>query len=197
MSKRPWTLVAVAVAVIIGIAAYGLSPLWAFANLREAARSGDRDRLEQAVDFAAVRESFKSQISADLMQSISADPKLRDNSFAAASALLVPAITDRMIDSYVTPDGIALMLSQGKVSKPEADSGNESGVVSNSSAVEIEQSYRTIDRFRIAMRRSDIPDQTLALTIERRGLFSWKLIRIELPQSVFTPVPAKRKATRR
>ena len=47
-----------------------------------------------------------------------------------------------------------------------------------------------MDRFRISLRRRDQPDVTLALTLERRGLFAWKLIRIDIPQSLFTPTPS-------
>ena len=62
-------------------------------------------------------ENLKSELAAALMKSMSADPQMHDNLFATAGALLAPAITDRMVDSIVTPDGIALMLSQGKVSR--------------------------------------------------------------------------------
>src|ERR1700730_16507481 len=98
-------LVGLIAALVLGIGAYGLSPLWAVHNLQSAAQSGDRDEFEQAVDFPAIRESLKGQIAALLVRSMRSDPELKDNPFAAMGALLAPALTDRMVDSVVTPEG--------------------------------------------------------------------------------------------
>jgi Protein of unknown function (DUF2939) len=191
VKQRSWILVGVAAAAVIGVFGYALSPFLAFNNLRDAAKTGNRDRLEQVVDFPAVRENLKSQIAAGLMKSMSADPEMLNNPFAAIGALLAPAITDRMVDSIVTPDGIALMLGQGKVSKPGEEPRTESASAKDSSNLETTLSYRTRNRFRAELRRRDQPDTTLALTLERRGLFGWKLIRIDIPETVFNPTPSK------
>jgi hypothetical protein len=61
MSKKVWGAVA-AVVILFG-AAYLGSPFWAARQFRNAALSADVDRLDAAVDFPAVRESLKSQLS--------------------------------------------------------------------------------------------------------------------------------------
>jgi hypothetical protein len=187
MNQRSWIIITVGVAVVIGASAYGLSPFLAFKQLRDAAKSGDRDRLEEVVDFPAVRENLKSQFTAGLVRSIGADPKMHGNPFAAVGALLVPAITDRIVDSIVTPDGIAAMLSQGKVSKPGGEPISESTAANDPPDLETALSYRTLNRFHAELRRRDQPDTTLALTLERRGWFGWRLIRIDIPDSLFRP----------
>ena len=189
VTHRSWVVLAVSAAVLVGAAAYGLSPFLAVKSLKDAARSGDRDRLEEFVDFPTVRENLKSQIAAGLMKSISTDPQMSGNPFAAAGALLVPAITDRMVNSIVTPDGIALVLSQGKVSRADREPDSESTNRKASSNIETVLSYRTLNRFHADLRRRDQPETTLALTLERRGLFAWKLIRIDVPQSLFNAAP--------
>jgi len=191
LTQKAWILIGITATVVVGISAYALSPFLAFNNLKDAAKTGDRDRLEEFVDFPAVRENLKSQIAASLMKSISADPKMRDNPFAAMGALLVPTITDRMVDSIVTPDGIAVMLSQGKVSEPGGEPSTESVRTKGASNLETALSYKTLDRFHADIQRRDKPDITLALTLERRGWFRWKLIRIDIPQSLFNPTPPK------
>jgi len=184
VSGRSWILTGVVVAGVLGVSAYGLSPFLAFNNLRDAASTGNRDRLEELVDFPAVRENLKSQISAGLMKSMSANTEMRDNPFAAMGALLAPAITDRMVDSVVTPDGIALVLNRGKVStKIGGEPDPVTPSANDSRNLETALSYRTLNRFRADVRRRDQPDTTLALTLERRGLFGWKLIRIDIPES--------------
>jgi hypothetical protein len=190
LKQRSWILIGVAAAVVIGASAYGLSPYLAFHRLKDAAKAGDRDRLEELVDFPAVRENLKSELAAGLMKSISANPEMRGNPFAAVGALLVPSITDRMVDSIVTPDGIALALSQGKVSNPGGELSTESAPAKGSSYLEIALSYRTLNRFHADLWRRDQPDTRLALTLERRGWYGWRLIRVDIPQSLF-PTPPK------
>ncbi|MDB5978356.1 MAG: hypothetical protein JWR07_5116 [Nevskia sp.] len=189
MSKKIWIGVGVVV-LVLAAAAYFTSPILAFSQLSAAARSGDRDRLEQVVDFPAVRESLKGQISASVMKAMGSDPELRRNPFAALGGMLVPALTDRMVDSIVTPDGVAAMITQGKVNKPvqlqgQGSAAGDEKAGGKNEAVNVSYGYRTLDRFRVEVARKDDPQKVLSLTLERRGLFSWKLIRIELPDGVF------------
>lgn len=191
MKQRSSILIGVAAAFVVSVAAYALSPLLAFNALNAAAKSGDRDRLEQVVDFPAVRENLKSQLAAGLVKSISSDPEMRDNPFAAVGALLVPALTDRMVDSVITPDGIAMVLSQGKVSAPGGEPTAGTAPTKAAANLQTKLSYRTLNRFRAELHRRDQPGVTLALTLERRGLFGWKLVRIDIPPSLFNPTPPK------
>jgi hypothetical protein len=191
LKQRSWILIALSAAVLICVSAYGLSPYWAFNNLKDAAKSGNRDRLEELVDFSAVRENLKSELAAGLLKSISADPATRENPLAVVGTMLVPAITDRLVDSIVTPDGIALVLSQGEVSKGSGESNSESVAPKGSANLDINLSYRTLNRFRADLRRRDQPDTTLAFTLERRGWYGWKLIRIDIPKSLFDPTRPK------
>jgi hypothetical protein len=189
LKQRSWILVGVAATVVIGTLAYGLSPFLAFSRLKDAAKSGNRDRLEDLVDFPTVRENLKSELAAGLMKSITASPEARGNPFAGVGALLIPTITDRMVDSIITPDGIALVLSRGKVSRPSEEPSAKSPATKDSSNIEAVLSYRTLNRFHADLRRRDQPETTLALTLERRGWFGWRLIRIDIPQSLFDPTP--------
>lgn len=66
-------------ALLVGGGAYAGSPYLAASNLKDAAISGDADQLESQVDFPAVRESLKSQISAALTQKMNSDPGMKDN----------------------------------------------------------------------------------------------------------------------
>ncbi len=60
MSKGLGLLLAL-VLIAVG-AVYAASPFFAFHQLKDAARSGDREQLEAMVDFPAVRDDLKRQI---------------------------------------------------------------------------------------------------------------------------------------
>ncbi len=187
MKKISWIVIGAVAVFVIGAAAYGLSPLLAFHALKAAAKSGDRDRIEEIVDFPAVRDSLKSQLAANLVKSMRTDPEMRDNPLAAMGALLAPAIIDRMVESIVTADGVAMLLSEGKVSASSRQHLDGAGAApaDDSTKLETTLSYKTLDRFRADLRRSDQANTTLSLTLERRGLFGWKLVRIDIPPSLF------------
>jgi hypothetical protein len=179
MGRWQWALVAAGALVLVFTAAYFGSPWLAVNDLKSAAVSGDRDRLEQDVDFPAVRESLKSQFSAAMLKAAKPDP---NNPFAALGAVLVPALADRMIDTYLTPDALANMIKRGQAAKP--DSQQASG--DDNDKVQAVLGYRTLDRFRAQFIDPKQPDEALSLIFERRGWFTWKLIRIDLPETLFS-----------
>jgi hypothetical protein len=171
-------LAALVVAVALFAGAYLGSPYWAAHNFREAARNADADKLDAAVDFPAVRESLKAQLSAAMMKKMGSDPAMKDNPFAGLGALMMPAIIDKMVDSFVTPDGIAA-IARGQ--KPRR---SEQPKVQNPD-IEFAGAYVGMDRFRVKTSNRKMREEGPALLFERRGLFGWKLIRLELPDSVF------------
>jgi hypothetical protein len=93
--------------------------------------------------------------------------------------MLMPSILDRMIDSVVTPEGIAALVRAGKVGHTETESAAPR-------PVDYGFHYVALDRFDVTVRRKDAAGDPVRLVFQRRGLFSWKLIRIALPQSSLT-----------
>ncbi|TPG40517.1 DUF2939 domain-containing protein [Sphingomonas koreensis] len=170
--------VILALVVVLFVAAYAASPLLAVRGFVGAARSGDADRLEANVDFPAVRESLKSRLGAALMGHIQNDPEMKDNPFAGLATMMGPAIVDRMIDTIITPDGIAAMVRQGKLHQ------DSSAAKTPAEHVDYGYSYLSLDRFRVTLNGKDAANP-LKLIFERRGLFSWKLVKIDIPDSVF------------
>lgn len=188
-----WITCGIVATVVIG--AYGLSPLFAFHQLRSAAKSANQDQLEELVDFPSIRENLKSQLSALITSTMSSDPKMRDNPLAGLGAMIAPAITDRIVDNMVTPVGIATLLNKGNV--PSTDTSQQVSSNSSDEAAKLSTTYayRTANRFRVEIRRRDQPKLPLALTLERKGIFSWKLIRIELPPGIFDNAQDAQSAT--
>ena len=177
---RRFLTAAVALCAVAAIAFYIASPWLAFHQLQQAARVGDRDGLAAAVDFPAVREDFKAQLNAALLTHLQSDARLKDNPLAAIGALLVPAVLDRLIDAYVTPEGIATMVAEARTPKPGAPAHRGGHVTAQSG-------YVSLDRFQTTVRSDDQPARPLVFVMERRGLFGWKLVRIALPLDSLKP----------
>ena len=123
MSRRQLIGAAIA-ALVLFAGAYAGSPLLAANALKSAAQAGDADKLQQLVDFPAVRESLKGQLNAMVMQAIQSDPDLKDNPFAGFAAVLAPAMVNQAIESYVTAEGISTMMS---ANRPAAGASGAAG----------------------------------------------------------------------
>lgn len=166
-------------ALLVAGSAYAGSPYLAASNLKAAAIDGDADKLEASVDFPAVRHSLKSQISAAMVQKMNSDPDMKGNPFAGLGMMMIPAIVDKAIDAYVTPEGLAALV---KGSKPNASKGT-----SASENPEIEYDYEWVNSDRFKVKTANIKTQEAGpiLVFERRGLVTWKLVKVDLADNFF------------
>ena len=169
---RKWIAIAAALLLIAGGIYLG-SPYYAIYSLRNAALEADTDKLEAGVDFPAVRESLKSQMSAAMMTKMQNDSEMRNNPFAGLGAMMMPAIIDRMVDSFVTPDGIAAMMRGQKPTDRTTAQANPD--------IESRTEYVNLDRFRVRLHNKKLNEDGPSFLLERRGFATWKLIRLELP----------------
>ena len=96
--------------IICGIIllAYGASPYVSFSRLTRAVQARDAAAISSRVDFPAVRASLKKQLVARFA---------RETSGHKRSNNLGPTLIDAIIDAYVTPDGIAALLSNPEALK--------------------------------------------------------------------------------
>lgn len=108
---RKWIVLGLIVAVAF-VGWQAASPWMAMDTLRDAAREGDRETLEQNIDFPALRESAK----AELYEQVEAEAQAnRDNPIAAAlGSNLAKGFIDGTVDALVTPSGVSTMLVTGR-----------------------------------------------------------------------------------
>ena len=190
---------------VLFLAAYFASPILALHSLTAAAKAGDRAKLERGIDFLAVRESLKAQLKAAMTRSIDEDQSLRDNPFAALGQLLLGGVVDKVVDTYATPDAIANMVATNRApsnltAAPAAPSQPATSTVEQAAPAplaapapeakdkpksEASYAYQDLNHFRATYRdANDAPGDEFGLLLERRGLFKWKLVRIELPTNI-------------
>src|SRR5256714_13995926 len=105
VSSRKKYVVAVVAAVLL---LYLASPYYAACRFGEALRAHDMDALSARVDFDAVRGSLKQQIRDHFLGVLKKKKKDRLAQFLAANA---GDPLDQLIDAYVTPEGLAAIIS--------------------------------------------------------------------------------------
>src|SRR5262249_593624 len=104
--------------LLLAIGAYfAFSPYVALRGLRSALHSGDSVALEDRVDFPRLRENLKAQLNVAMLKNLNSE--LSANPFSALALGLASKLVESMVDSFVTPEGIA---SLGRGERPNTGS---------------------------------------------------------------------------
>jgi hypothetical protein len=98
-------LVALCIVVLV---TYGASPYYSFWRFTNAVQSHDAAAISARVDFPAVRASLKRQLVARFADKTTSHKRWSN---------LGPTLIDAIIDAYVTPEGIAALLSDPEALK--------------------------------------------------------------------------------
>ncbi len=93
--------------VIAVVAGYAASPYYAVYALHRALREADAAQLAERIDFPALRASVKEELDARLLRETANPQGFPDRVFGKIAAALGPKIVDYVVESYVTPAGIA------------------------------------------------------------------------------------------
>ena len=99
-----WVIIICVVVLLV----YGASPYFSFWRFTAAVQSRDAGAISARVDFPAVRASLKRQLVARFANKTSSHKRWSN---------LGPTLIDAIIDAYVTPDGIAALLSNPEALK--------------------------------------------------------------------------------
>lgn len=103
--RRVKRIVISAVALLL---LYVASPYYSLWRFGETLRANDMNALAARVDFPQVRGSLKKQIRDHFFGVLD---KKKDDPIAQLLTSAEPSILDRLIDAYVTPDGLATIIS--------------------------------------------------------------------------------------
>lgn len=170
---------------VAATAVHVAAPVLAARDLVAAAKAGDAAGLERRVDFPAFRESLTEELNARLMR------EMRDSDDRAGRALVMlfgPALVSGVVDAFVTPEAIAVMVREGEPPAPDLKGGATAAVTPEPDAAphdRVRQSYgfRDLNTFTLTLTRDDRPETPVVLLMQRRGLIDWKLAGIDLPET--------------
>jgi hypothetical protein len=197
--------VVIALLVVVVVAALGViyaSPYIALDRLKRAADARDAETVNQYVDFPLLRGSLKDQVGQLLTRRI--DIQKSGNPLAMIGAMIGAALIGPLVDSYATPDGVAAILNG---IPPKGDPGEKPPVPSESSGAVVAApgtapappppapavaspsapkpppqttaGYRSFDTFAVNYQHG-AGDARYSAILRRYGLFSWKLVAVEL-----------------
>lgn len=174
-------IVGVAGALALFGIAWAVAPVLTAQALIRAAKAGDAGAIEKLVDFPSLRDSLKSELNTELMARMSRDPRVAESGLGGLGMMLAPMILSGAVDAVVTPRVVAHMVTTAEAPdptrrpKPEPAEGRAEGR-------DIHQAwgYRGLNEFAVTLTDRDRPDDHLALILERRGLFQWKLAAVDL-----------------
>jgi Protein of unknown function (DUF2939) len=108
-AARPLIITLIVIVVIAALGFAYASPYIALRNLKRAADARDAQTVNQYVDFPALRESLKQQVTGLLTRRL--DAHSNGNPLAAIGAMIGVALIGPLVDAYATPDGVAALLN--------------------------------------------------------------------------------------
>lgn len=167
-------LLALVVALVFsaGVGWYFASPSLAMNGIKSAVMEGDKEGLEERIDFPSVRESLKSQMRAKLAAEMVAQDD--DNPFAALGSMLAMGMIDGLVEGFVTPDALAELIRAGKMQHQDDTQTSE---MEQTTDWDIERNG--FDQFLATPK--GIEGSAPSLIFNRDGL-SWKLTEIRMPE---------------
>jgi hypothetical protein len=172
---KPRIIAAIATCFLLGllVAYYFFSPLVFLRSLASASKNGDRDTIAREVDFPAVRLGLDDQLDAILAARAETHQRVRQGGFERAVEAFLPSLGHQLINSIVTPDGVASLLRQ-HVKVANDGSGRPSlweGQVVWLTPNHVLVNYANVHR----------PELSFSIELERQEIFGWRVFRLNLP----------------
>jgi hypothetical protein len=173
-------------ALVGAVASFFLAPAVAFFGIRSAAQADDVAGLQRLIDYGAVRNSLRPQLSGRA-EALTPAPSFMEDPIGAVRRQFdaVTPVVGPDPDAFLTPDALdGLMRGQGRYA------------IVQSAATMPEDSepapmpgpkYWGINVARLAV--TDEGGSETIFTFERRGPFEWKLVHIGLPDGATPAAP--------
>ena len=180
-------VVLVSVIILLGGVGFYCTPYLAYRNMRIAAENKDTEALNSYVDFPSLKESLK----ANLNDKIARDSggKGDGDAMDKLGAAIASAFINPMIDAFITPDGLA-MIVRGSIpdrkrskrpSEKKPEDGAEKKSLHKDAGTEAAMHYENFNSFVVAFKEKGSAEDQVRLVFKRNGIVSWKLCAMDLP----------------
>lgn len=175
----------VLVLVVLAAIAFVIAPGVAFFAIRSAADANDAAALSRLIDYSAVRQSLRPQLTGNPAAQAPAPSFLEDPLGAVRRQFeqAVPALGPTP-DAYLTPAAVgALTRAEGRYASQRTTTPSEG---------ERDEPFPSpvfwgVNRARLAV--TDEGGSKTIFTFERRGPYDWRLVHIGLPEGVSPAAP--------
>jgi len=164
---------ALAAVVIAGWVA--ASPYLTMRSIGKAVQENDSATISEHVDFPALREDLKGKLMVKASQEI--EKSQSSNPFAGLGQMLAMTMVNQMVEGFVTPAGVTMMLQKGKPSMPvqQTSQGQQGASNEPSEKPRFNVKYQGWSKVRVNREGTDG-----AFIFRRDGLTSWKLVAVDL-----------------
>ena len=172
-------------AVVVAVVSFFAAPAVAFFGIRSAADASDVSGLSRLIDFTAVRQSLRPQLSGDPAAMAPAPTFLEDPIGAVRRQIeqaRPAAAVD--VDAWLTPAALAA-LTRGEGRYAAQRTGAPVLTANDPVPTPV---FWGVNRVRLAV--TDEGGSRTVFTFERKGPFEWKLVHIGLPDGGTPPTPA-------
>ena len=161
--------------IIIGLGVLASGPFMAIDGIRSSIKEKDSDRLSSYIEFDLLKKNLKEQFNSQMLKATSADKD--NNPLGVMVAGFASQVMDGLIDTYLTPSSIALLLEGEKPGQfrssyhqQDADKQEKAEPLK-----EYEVKFVSHDRFYVYTKGSN--DQEIKIILQRFGL-DWKITNI-------------------
>ena len=178
--------IALVAAVIFGLS-FASAPYFAFRALRAATAAEDVQATADLVDFPAVRKSLTGQLAPDAAPASVEPPSVWKDPIGALKRAIEPlAPPEPKVDRYLTLPGLSALTrgyAPGKAPAPaRGDQPLDVRLKATMTGPWPTVPYWGMNRTRIAVKRPGEAEKVTVFTFERRALFTWKLVHVQLPE---------------
>ena len=113
MNKGTW-IVSIIILVVVGYVAVG--PILTIEEIKSGIVERDSKKLSDNIEFAILKENLKDQLNTGLIKKSTS--KMKDNFFSGlVVGLVATKMVDPLIDSFITPTGLASILEGKELSR--------------------------------------------------------------------------------
>ncbi len=163
--------------LITGLGYIAASPYITVDQIKTGIDEQDSESLAQNIDFPVLRKNLKEQLNAQVMKKTTSE--LKNNPFGALALGFASTLVDGMVDSFITPSGLASLTEGKKPSRTESsDSKASSGAQRQEPFKDARYSYDSANSFSVWVQ--DLEGKEIRFVLLRYGI-NWKLTNIIFP----------------
>jgi len=173
-------------ALVVAAISFFAAPAVAFFAMRSAAEANDVQGLARLIDFGAVRQSLRPQLTGR-PEALQPPPSFIEDPIGAVRRRLEdaqPPARGPQADDYLTPAALsALTRGEGRLAAQRTGAAPSTAAAPWPSPV-----FWGVNRARLKV--TDEGGSDTIFTFERKGPFEWKLVHIGLPEGAAPAVAA-------
>jgi len=166
--------------IVIGFASYIVAgPYLTVHGIKSSIKENDTDRLSSYVEFNLLRKNLKEQFNATMIKNSGED--MKQNPFAMMMVGVASQLVDGLVDVYVSPASIALLLDGERPAYTARSSYTETKSNQKSRREPLKEyttKFVSTDRFYVYTKGAN--EEEITVVLQRFGL-EWKITNIILP----------------